>query len=163
MHEVAHHLQVEALPKAGTIEGDRYGRSAFNRYYYATFLIVRQGISSMDKKWNKQDHAGIPGLLTGQVTAALKLGKTAAARQRDSELVTLCNRATAAASELSKLLEKANEARKIADYNPEVPIEFRGADRFSLSGIDINTAHAWAPRAKILVDTIVDAWRQVHV
>jgi hypothetical protein len=117
----------------------------------------------MDKKWSKQSHAGIPELLTGQIITALNLGREIAAKQRDSDLVKLCNRAAAAANELSKLLQKANEARKIADYSPEIPIEFKAADRFSLSGIDINTAHSWAPKAQVLVDTIVDAWRQVHV
>lgn len=42
---------------------DLFGRSAFNRYYYSTFLITRELLRSLDPKWGTAAHKNIPEIL----------------------------------------------------------------------------------------------------
>lgn len=153
MKLVADHLQREAVPRAGTDEGDLFGRSAFNRYYYSAFLVVRKGLSEINGVWHGQNHAGIPLLLIGQVSDELKRIKSVANRRRDWVLVGECAAAISAASDLSRMLEVARTAREAADYNPEILVSFSG-DRFSLNTISITEAHDWPGRARAYMESV---------
>lgn len=154
MKLVADHLQRQAVPRAGTNEGDLFGRSAFNRYYYSAFLIVRNGLSDINRVWHGQNHAGVPALLNGQVSDELRRIKSVANRRRDWQLVNECAAAISAASDLSRMLEIARTAREAADYNPEILVSFSG-DRFSLNSISITDAHDWPVRAGAYMESVM--------
>jgi hypothetical protein len=59
MHQVAEHLSLQARAMTGN-DADAFGRSAFNRYYYATYLSVRELLASLDSSWETQRHSAIP-------------------------------------------------------------------------------------------------------
>ena len=50
MQEVAHYLQIEALKQLAQHK-DAFARSAYNRYYYACFLALRDAFAKMNSQW----------------------------------------------------------------------------------------------------------------
>jgi hypothetical protein len=59
---VADHLS-KAARNAGGGEADAFGRSAFNRYYYAAFLSTRELLATIERSWKGVPHSNIPDLL----------------------------------------------------------------------------------------------------
>jgi uncharacterized protein (UPF0332 family) len=137
---------------------DQFGRSAFNRYYYALFLIVRAFILEFNPDWAAV-HSAIPGVLTGSITREIKNFRSSALRQKDHESVEICNRATAALASLAKLMESAYTVRVTADYNPSIKVMDDTNERFSLGTATITQAHGWPDQARILTGAIRRAWR----
>jgi hypothetical protein len=161
MEVVAHHLQLEAVRRAVQQEGDQFGRSSYNRYYYATFLRVRTMMSALDAKWSQLPHADYPVTLRGAVKKKLQEGRKKALKVGDHEIVAACARAISAASEIANLMEAASATRVVADYNPQIPITFLGNGRFSLNNINITEAHDWPVRADTWSSVIEKTWVQL--
>jgi hypothetical protein len=162
MEIVARHLQNEAQSRSGGAERDEFGRSSFNRYYYATFLLVRSGLAKLRHEWSEIQHAAIPELLRGKVTEELKRGRSRAQRASDSELVTQCNRSIAAAAALAQIMDEGRMTRVTADYEPDVPVDFTTGSDFRLNTVPVSKARNWPSRAKPMLDSIASTWRQIH-
>lgn len=161
METVGHHLQKEALARANATESDQFGRSAYNRYYYATFLRVRQMIMALDSKWSQLPHADYPAVLRGAVKKKLQDGRKKAVRVSDTEVMGACSKAISAASEIASLMEMASATRVVADYNPHIPVNFMPNGRFSLNNINITDAHQWFHKADGWSSVIESAWSQL--
>ncbi|AZP13561.1 hypothetical protein [Undibacterium parvum] len=162
MEIVARHLQEQAESKAPSHEGDLFGRSAFNRYYYAAYLEVRFGLSGWRPEWKgDMAHAKIPEILRGQVLRTLKTGLRAAERNSDNEVASLCSGGITAARELAQLMDNGRSARVTADYNPEIKVEFRPDTNFRLNTVGVHEARSWPVKARTWVNIISQAWRQV--
>lgn len=162
MEVVAHHLQVTALGRGDAMERDLFGRSSYNRYYYATFLCVRQVLRQLRPEWDELPHADYPKVLLGAVLKVLDNGRQRAQKLQDNELVTQCSRAIVAARELARLMTASSTTRKVADYHPEILVNFVHGDRFTLNNVDVTEAHQWPQRAKAWATEISAAWRQVN-
>jgi hypothetical protein len=162
MEVVARHLQVEAMRRQTQDARDQFGRSAYNRYYYALFLCTRRLLAELDAKWANMPHASYEGVLTGQIKNEIKNGQRRAQKLSDTNTIQLCERAKQATHELAQLMHRGNATRVVADYNPDTPIDFTSSDRFKLAGIDITEADQWPHRARDLSATIAAAWRQIH-
>ncbi len=163
MEIVGLHLQREAV-KSGkpAEESDLFGRSAYNRYYYASFLCVRRLLIELDSKWDKLPHADYPNLLRVTIKTEIDKHKRRAQRLNDSALVQLCLQAINASHELAKIMEKGFVTRVVADYRPEIKVDFTGGDRFRLQSVEITEAHQWPEKAYALAQTISSAWKQTH-
>lgn len=159
---VAHHLQMIALARRNVAERDSFGRSSYNRYYYAAFLCVRQVLAQLRSEWETLPHATYPEVLTGKVLKVLSDGRKQAQKMQDRDLVSQCSRAIVAARELAHLMRKSSVTRKVADYHPEILVNFAHVDRFTLNSVDITEAHQWPARAKAWAREIENAWRQVN-
>lgn len=116
MEIVAHHLQREAISRAAPADKDLFGRSSYNRYYYATFLHARAMVGQLRTEWQELPHADYPPLLQGKIQAEISKGRLKAQKIGDADTVALCNRAVAACKELSALMSKGSAIRVIADY-----------------------------------------------
>lgn len=162
MKVVAHHLQVTALKSENVTARDLFGRSSYNRYYYATFLIVRKVLAQLRSEWGSLPHAAYPELLQGRVNTVLVNGRQKAQKMQDAELVNQCQRALVAARELAALMRASSAIRVVADYHPEIPVNFSHSDRFALNNVDITEAHQWPERAEAWAREIESAWRQVN-
>lgn len=163
MEAVAHHLQIEALSRRNDGgEPDLFARSAYNRYYYATFLCVREALITLDSGWSRLPHADYPKTLEGQVLKTLQGGKKRAVKIGDSGLITKCQQADRAARQLAKLMRESSAVRVVADYEPSIRVDFADSGRFRLSGVEITDAHRWPLQAKVWTETIMSAWRQVN-
>ncbi len=158
METVGLSLQRSAIEmKAEPTNFDQFGRSAFNRYYYAVFLIVRELILEFNPTWGGT-HSSIPAMLTGSVKREIKSFQAKAQRTNDAEAIALCSKAVAALAALASMIKTANAVRVTADYNPDIKISGVGSDRFSLGAIDITDAHAWTGQARSLSQVIRRAW-----
>ena len=160
MESVAHHLQLEAVRRTKTEECDEFGRSAYNRYYYATFLRVRKMIAALDAAWSQLPHASYPLTLRGAVRKKLQNGRSKAQRVGDHDLAATCARALSAATEIADLMEAASATRVVADYNPQIPVDFTGG-RFSLNNVRITDAHEWPKKADVWSSIIEKTWIQL--
>ena len=97
MEVVALFLQKEAIKRvakrAAPDECDLFGRSAYNRYYYATFLCVRNVLAKLDDSWAALPHKDYPALLKGTIKDKIRKCMKRANKLDDNELVTRCYRA----------------------------------------------------------------------
>jgi hypothetical protein len=162
MEHVALHLQKEANKNGDSEAGEEFGRTAYNRYYYATFLIIRKMVSRFDTKWSGIPHADYPVLLRGKIKKAFKEERLRAQRASDAELVQICNQAVSTTEEIAQLMEKGSATRVVADYQPEIAIIFSKSERFSLQGIDITEAHQWPIKARNFSNSLSAAWNQIR-
>lgn len=162
MESVALFLQTKANScPPDSRDFDLFGRSSFNRYYYAVYLQVRSMLGDLNETWAAAQHAGIPDLLTGQVLATIKRLRTRAAKLGDNDAVQICERAAASAHELAALMRDAYAVRVTADYRPDIAVVADDRGRFRLNLVPVTTAHDWAARAREHGRRIKRAWSLV--
>jgi hypothetical protein len=142
---------------------DLFGRSAFNRYYYSAFLSVRATLRRMDSRWAAPAHKDVPIVLKGEVLQRLKrtiqLSSTNGQISR-AQGAQMYHAAATAASELSNLLTAAREIRRIADYQPELPVAKQGAV-VKLADCTLDAAKSWEKRAEMQAKTILRVYGQL--
>jgi len=161
MHEVGHHLQIEAIKKDGP-EKDLFARSAYNRYYYSIFLIAREMLLTLNPDYRQLAHQDYPAILSGSIVKSFKKDRSIAQKNNDYNLFNKIESAISASKNFSELMHRAYATRVVADYQPHEKINFTDNERFYLNGMSITEAHNWLSRATLWRDTIIDAWRQVH-
>ena len=151
LRSVAEHLSVHAKGLgSGDAEADAFGRSAFNRHYYATFLTVRELLVTINKAWATTPHAAIPVLIEKNLVARIK---EAAERQVRSHALgasrksAIVSQAMSAASEIASVLKSAYTIRVAADYEPSHKIVF-GASGIELDSCSIGEASRWYVRVE---------------
>ena len=126
LFDVAEHLSSRAKLLAGD-EADAFGRSAFNRYYYASFLTVRDLLVILDASWAKERHANIPMLLEGTLikrVKALAKRQEAAGALSEARRRVLIKQAMSAVGEIASILREAYAVRVAADYEPTHTVVF---------------------------------------
>ncbi len=164
MEVVARFLRTEAENRSEADGRDLFGRTAFNRYYFATFLNVRQHLGKLRSQWGDElPHATIPEVLRGQVKRTLESGAVRARRAADLSLASACKTAAKAAVALAEMMEKGRAVRVAADYHPEIDIDFSGGSDFKLVQVSVKTAETWPRLARIQMTQIENAWKQINV
>lgn len=161
MQCVGHHLQIYAHNNAGP-DRDLFARSAYNRYYYGCFLMLREAFREMDSAWIHSPHKSYPEILSGQITRRLKHERRAAQKLGDTDLTKTIDSALRAIPKICEIIKEAYATRVVADYEPSIQVCFRGENRFSLNDIEISKAHQWQNRMQILISAVLTAWRQVN-
>lgn len=143
---------------------DLFGRSAINRYYYASFLITRQMLGEFDESWKQTAHAGIPGLLETRLRRQVSHQLKQSERNNlvsHGEASALKQSFTTATAELANLLREAYQARIVADYEPEQVITLSDENIIQLDRCKISTADHWPDRASSYCKQIRKVWRAV--
>ncbi|NIH19348.1 hypothetical protein [Morganella morganii] len=150
LHLVADHLvkQANATFKKGEqhqILADAYGRTAFNRYYYACFLNIREFVSNFDSNWAKVKHAGVPELLrisvNKKIVVELKKSERIGditSREYQSKKSIILSSLDAMASTMSM----AYIIRGIVDYEPEIKMIFK-ENGFTINSQTVASAKGW--------------------
>ena len=162
MKIVGHHLQQEAIRRTSDAEKDVFGRSSYNRYYYAAFLTARSLFVSLDPGWEKKKHAEYPETLKGKIGDRFKKAKARASRIGDWELYDECERAKSAALQLAKLMQVSCATRVAADYNPGIKVIFNTHSGFELNSVAISDAYEWPQRADMFARKILQVWVQIN-
>lgn len=155
---MARFLRDEASHRENAIERDLFARSAFNRYYYATFLVTRSLLGELNNAWTAPPHASVPEILQGSVREHIKKAIRKARRVPDNKALAIFNKGTAAIRDLAETLVTANITRVVADYQPDIPIIFVTSSNYSLNNVSISTAHGWPERARGCTGNIKHAW-----
>lgn len=163
MESVAQHLQSEAIRRTDLIEKDVFGRSAFNRYYYATFLLVKDKFASFRSEWaGDLAHAQIPEMLRSNIRKTFIEGRRRAQKAEDTDVFNLCQRALSASEDLARLMEEGRATRVVADYKPELLVDFSVGEGYALNTVSVLKAHTWPYKAKGYLSTISSAWKQLN-
>ena len=162
MKIVGDQLATWALAQTEDDKKDLFGRSAFNRYYYAAFLSTRQMLGKFEKKWERTAHRNIPDLLKGKLKKELKSAidklvidgilttgeGTQVKEQHDKPIRALAD-----------LLKQAYEVRISADYEPQVRIQ-QTNKVISLRDHTLTSAEKWPGRADSYCKAIRRAWKE---
>lgn len=163
MKRVADHLADQAMRAPDNGERDAFGRSSYNRYYYSTFLIVREGLRRMQVINDSGEiaHASLPQMLNGSIRDRLNRNRSRATKIQDRDSVRVFSDALTAARDLALLMNEARGIRTVADYHPETSIIF-SQQGFQLMSMEIAHARNWPNRASTLLGPIEKAWRLVE-
>jgi hypothetical protein len=165
MKIVGDHLAGVAATRGDMTECDLFGRSAFNRYYYGTYLIARNMLMQLDPAWARTPHSDIPNLLEGAVINKIRR------EAKNQEQAGLLSKATssslrasaaAAVTQLSQLLKSAYDVRIVADYEPDSQIS-RNGQILILVEHSSDEAKRWQGRATQATGTILNIWRRLGI
>ncbi|MBI0360664.1 hypothetical protein [Burkholderia oklahomensis] len=163
MERVANSLAQQAIDAQDKGDANLYGRSAFNRYYYAVYLSVREMLQSGQPEYAGASHSDLPGLLEG---AVLKRIKSEVQRQVKLQLLThgegegMIHVATDALTSLADILRDGYRMRVIADYKPAV-LAIVENKRVRLEDKNSDAARNWNKRARHAIGSIVSIWRKL--
>jgi len=141
MLPVANHLRDHACGLEEEPEIDLFGRSAFNRFYYACYWEIRTNLPDMVKDWTKMGHKSLPeclkaSVLTDTTNTLEKLRRSKVIS--DADFGRLYPRITRSIAEIARLLEQGYSVRCTADYNPDFKATKTGSSLI-LDGIKLST------------------------
>jgi hypothetical protein len=162
--DVAEHLSDRARKESGA-RADAFGRSAFNRYYYASFLSVRELLAEIEPSWSATPHANFPELLQD---AVVKQVRREAKKQEKAGAISpssassLITKAASATSEIASVLRVANQARVAADYKPEIAVVFDGTG-FELGGQTDAAARGWKARVDRMKGVLLRVCKELAI
>lgn len=164
MQDVGDHLANFAKKQKNRDIQDHFGRSAFNRYYYASFLEARALLSTIDGSIKSASHKAIPEIILGK--NVIRRAQREINRQKNNNLInaseasrlkTILNNAT---GEIAALLNSAYRVRCIADYEPEVRITKIGSN-LRLGDHTLNSAKNWSTRIMRSSGAILQVWNDI--
>jgi hypothetical protein len=164
MRIVGDHLAEFATKSGDATHLDLFGRSAFNRYYYAAYLITREMLGQLDPLWERTSHKSIPDLL--RQTVARRIRKEV--QQQSGKLISIHEAkqmridANNAVGTLAALLTSAYAVRCIADYDPAQRVQF-ASPTFTLFSHSNHEASGWPKHAAIHCKTILRIWRTLAI
>jgi len=161
METVAKHLEAEALRRTPANETDLFGRTAFNRYYYATFWIVRNAVAQIDPKWSEPSHGDLPDLLEGKFIKRFRI-ELKKAEALGTPITKLKIRANSSASALASLMRNAYYLRIQADYKPDAHVIKDGAV-ILLNDTKSSIAAEWPRKAKTLTADLLNVAKQINL
>jgi hypothetical protein len=165
MRVVADKLATLAVAQHDVLDADAFGRSAFNRYYYASYLITRHMLMQIDPSWARQGHKTVPEILTtplaGKARKEVRKAEKAGLLER-AEAAGLRDTLNVAVSELSTLLRVAYNVRIIADYEPETKA-VKHKNTMLLADESLVRAQNWPNRASAHAKCILRVWRQLGI
>jgi len=150
LYDVAEHLTKQATTnyKKGSASlalADAFGRSAFNRYYYACFLNVRDFLAMLDSDWGKAKHKSVPELLRGQVASKITNELKIKERQKFFDSGDVQSRKSLVLTSLDRIasvMSEAYEIRGVVDYQPDIKILF-DSGAFKVNTTTVSNAKGW--------------------
>lgn len=151
MNRVANHLRNHALSLSAEGEIDVFGRSAFNRYYYACYWEIRSRLPELHHNWLRLGHKDLPKYLSGEIKTKLLenarlLLKKGALSNRDYG--NLLPRTEQSIRKISDFLVRGYAIRCAADYSPEFKaIKENGS--LCLNGQKLSSLETWYQEVKV--------------
>ena len=136
-------LSAKARESSGDV-ADAFGRSAFNRYYYAAYLEVRGLLIKFNPSWDVS-HSDAPSLVEKNLP---ELIRKETKRQQKSNLLKhadgqrISSGVASAGSAIAEVLRVAYKVRVISDYRPEEQVSF-DSSTFHLDSHSEGEARAW--------------------
>ncbi len=180
LKHVAHHLRDRALhlrdqalnSSAHSAHCDAFARSAYNRYYYACFLCVRDTLTKMNigTPAERKMHAKISRLLDKQVTTRFTKQLKESRENEEDYIVVIMNSAIEATSRLKDVMLDAKATRTTADYEIDSLVDFNENGIFLLKGVktrnsckdvSIGRMYNWHEDVIILANNILTAYDSV--
>jgi hypothetical protein len=163
MITVANKLKEIAVGSNDPRHADVFGRSAFNRYYYASYLVTREMLRQLNSDWSRSPHSSIPSLLESTIIKQIRgnLKKQKAGRLvSEGEASQMRTSARDSATGLANILRAAYRVRCVADYEPEEKIRLSGKT-MELDNHSLDEAQGWPKRASFHAKEIIRVWKKL--
>ena len=160
MKTVADKLAELAIGEKNENTADAFGRSAFNRYYYASYLVTRQMLKDLNTSWASTGHSKIPELLENRIIKRIRTeikNQNRAGLIPHNEAERLKYISISAISELTNVLRTAYSARVTADYNPEIRV-VRDGHNMKLRDDTLDSAQKWVKRVSQFTKSLLKVW-----
>lgn len=136
---------------------ERLYRSAFNRFYYYSFLKVRSTLKCIDPTWGRDNHANMPDKLRNGVKNYFKKNLDSLKR-KDVISSGEYSRAQSAISDatlvLSGMLDEMYRLRCVADYQPEDLVSITNGV-VTLKSVDISLVERNCKVVDSMCDSII--------
>ena len=158
---VGQHLEAQALRLESKDEIDSFGRSAFNRYYYAAFWIVRSALAEIDPKWSSIAHKSIPDVLRRSVRKKLEQ-ELKKAERTGFPGGKLRNQIQTSTETLAELMEHAYKKRVEADYSVSARVE-RTNEALYMGKEKCSSASHWPRRANTSAGSLLNVSKQLGI
>ena len=163
MQVVGEHLSAIAMSIRGNGSDDTlFARSAFNRFYYATFLASRKLlIDTMGT--GGLPHKALPEYITGKFQMTMKrqieLGFRSGVLSNTvrAQMLGVLKQNTLL---LRELLVLAYSVRVLADYEPDASVSVT-VDTYSLGAATLSAASNWAGRAQMHCKNLHRIWKDL--
>lgn len=159
MLAVANHLETYCWNAKDKRERDQFARSAFNRYYYAIYLTIRDALAQIDPSWDEPSHSQVPKLLRETVVKRINSRKKKITMQ-GQQAHKLAGQGCTAAKALAQLVDECYSLRKVADYHPNQLVTF-GDSIITLAGVKASSARQWCTDAKTRSTVLVNAAKKL--
>ena len=143
---------------------DVLARSAFNRYYYASYLKVRDLLGKISPKDRTARHKAIPAILkrlSRNIRRSVRKSLAARGTGWPSSERELSN-VSRFLNEYADLLTRSYGVRCVADYHPELKITEKTGS-ILLDNTTLSEAQNWPQRADSLSGAITKICRQLGV
>jgi len=163
MKLVGDKLREWAINEQSETKADAFGRSAFNRYYYASFLITRGMLKELNPEWAKAKHKNIPDILKKSLIDRVRRQIKIIERKKLFDVRDSSKQRRSlniAVAGLSGLLSSASSVRVTADYEPECQV-VRAGNLITLSNQSLEAAKNWPDRAEAFSKVILKVWREL--
>ncbi|MBF0556125.1 MAG: hypothetical protein HQK96_16500 [Nitrospirae bacterium] len=161
MRDVADKLKEWAIQQKDDNKADVFGRSAFNRYYYAVFLKTRKVIKRIHPDIGDIKHKEIPDIMRGKHISGKVENRIQHAKNKKridpEKFLYYKDTLKISVETLSKLHTNAYDIRVKADYFPEVPI-IRENNSITLNGQTLDEASKWPDQAVMIAGKILEIW-----
>ena len=162
MECVARHLVAEARSREG-VEFDLFARTAFNRYYYACYRIVRRMLAEIYPNEAVPPHKSLPEKIENKLYKFLRDAATNAVRTgtiTQSEAMKIKHTVREATNELGNVLRTGYAVRCIADYElDEVVTKDNG--KIVLCSTSLASASNWFERVDRFCGTLISEWHSL--
>lgn len=159
MLAVADHLEAHCWNTKDEQERDQFARSAFNRYYYAVYLTIRDALTQIDPAWDEPSHSQVPRLLRETVVKRINSRRKKVAMQ-GQQAQKLAGQGCTAAKALAQLVDECYTIRVVADYDPNQLVMF-GNSVITLAGVKASSARQWCKDAKTRSTVLVNAAKKL--
>lgn len=124
--------------------------------------MLRDLVLEINPNWASTPHKSYPDLFKGKIAKRLKRERAKANKSSDRKLSAMIGSSLRAIPQIEGIFMQAYAIRIIADYEPDIFVQFADAKRFSLNDINITQAHSWQEKLSPLVDDIRATWKQFN-
>jgi hypothetical protein len=159
MERVAEALTEQAVSSPDELDANLFGRSAFNRYYYAVYLSVRQMVIAGHPEIKQFKHKDLPDLLVGKIQDKIQ---QEAGKLKKRHMLSEGEASRLSQSSRQALSELASILREGADYEPTVIAVVRDG-HVILEHKTSDAARQWGRRADRCIGQVRRVWRQLGI
>ncbi|ACS87182.1 hypothetical protein [Musicola paradisiaca] len=168
LHTVADYLAKQATSvhsKGGPslLLAGAFGRTAYNRYYYACYLDIRMFVAEINSKWGSLNHSEVPDFLIGAVNNRISQELTKCERGgmiTKGELLSKKSLVHTSLNNMASVMSKAYTIRCTVDYEPDVNIEF-DKNTFLIDQVPVASAKDWLKTITIEKVKVIKVMKEI--
>lgn len=168
LHTVADHLAKQATSihgrsGANILLAGAFGRTAYNRYYYACYLDIRLFVAAINSRWGSLNHSEVPDFLIGAVNNRISQELTKCEKIgliTKGELLSKKSLVHTSLNTMASIMSKAYSIRCTVDYEPEVNIEF-DRNTFLIDSVTVASAKDWLKTLTIEKVKVIKVMKEI--